>query len=714
VLVAPSVRPEDNTFLYHARGIVSTGGGILSHAGLIATQFRKPALIVAGLWQRELDGSSSLLYRTPEYREERREVEGVEVVLFRDWREREHRLREGDLVALDAVAGTLRVLGQERDALALEEELWRLGEAGRRLAHASYPPEVLALRGHRVRAAHQIRRILVRLTDPVLARHAAHELLSGEALAGEAASGEERAELLSLLLRNRAAGDAARQYLVELVQELRARHAALAVETRRSLPTAASTHEVLARRLETRRLGEAVEDATASLRVCGVEWPGPPTPGASDIDGLALVRLRELRAARCRDLAAAPASDPRRRHLLREIERLDLVLGCPGGPDLWRARQALAEEDEAARRALGDRRVMTAEEAGFALHPLIGWKAVNLAEVARLGVGLVPPWFVVTDRAFGEVLDAPLAGPAADAAPQGASTLREAVAALLARDGLDNARKSALIRDLWGGAPLPEELAREVRAAYRRLAEGPGGGGGPDGPEGPFVAIRSSAREEDAEAAARAGEFETFLFVRGEGRLLEHLRRAWSGLWTERAIHNRALLGAGSERAGGGVVFQRIVCSRVSGVLQTVNVAEGNPREMVVNVGLGLGEGIVSGTVAADHVVVAKEGDLERGPLRFRYVTADKREQVVFDRRAGVGTSRVECLYHQRLRPALEYVELAELVAAAARLEAAYGYPLDVEFGLEGPRLFILQVRPVATYVSLLQDTLERHPLEGP
>jgi pyruvate,water dikinase len=235
----------------------------------------------------------------------------------------------------------------------------------------------------------------------------------------------------------------------------------------------------------------------------------------------------------------------------------------------------------------------------------------------------------------------------------------------------------------------------------------------PDDPKGPFVAIRSSAREEDAELAARAGEFETFLFVRGEERVLQQLKRAWSGLWTERAIHNRALAGMGSEQAGGGVIFQRIVWSRVSGVLQTVNVAEGDPREMVANVGLGLGEGIVSGTVAADHVVVAKEGDLESGPLRFRYVTADKREQVRFDRRAGFGTTRAECLYHQRLRPALEYVELAELVCVAARLETAYGYPLDIEFGIEGSRLFVLQARPVATFFSLLQETLERHPLEA-
>jgi phosphohistidine swiveling domain-containing protein len=714
VLVAPAVRPEDNTFLYHARGVVSTGGGILSHAGLIATQFRKPALVVSGLWQREPDGSSTLHYLTPEYREERREVEGVEVVLFRDWLEREHRLREGDLVVLDAVAGTLRVLGQERDALALHEELWRLGDAGRRLGGTADPADLLVLRGHRVRAAHQIGKVLSRLRDPVLARHAAHELVSGEALAGSAASRDDKAELLSLLLRNPAVGGDVREYLVELVRELRARHAALADGARHRLPAAASTHEVLARRLATHRLGEALDDAACSLRGCGIERPAPEAPIAGDVDVLAVSRLRALRAARCRELSSRAVSDAGRRHLLREIERLDRLVGRPGEADRQRARRRLDEEDQSTRDALRDRRVLEGAEAGFALHPLIGWKAANLAEVGRLEASLVPPWFVVTDRAFEEVLDRPLPRPRPEAAPLGTSTLREAVEALLERRDLDNARKSALIHGLWDGTPLPEPLSREVREAYRWLVSPPGRAGEPDNGAGPFVAIRSSAREEDAEAAARAGEFETFLFVRGEESVLAHLKRAWSGLWTERAIHNRALAGLGSERAGGGVLVQRIVWSRVSGVLQTVNVAEGEPREMVINAGLGLGEGVVSGTVAADHVVVAKEGDLQRGPLRFRYVTADKREQVVFDRRAGVGTTRVECLYHQRLRPALEYVELAELVAAAARLEAAYYYPLDLEFGIEGTRLFVLQARPVATFLSLLQDTLERHPLEGP
>jgi phosphoenolpyruvate synthase/pyruvate phosphate dikinase len=116
---------------------------------------------------------------------------------------------------------------------------------------------------------------------------------------------------------------------------------------------------------------------------------------------------------------------------------------------------------------------------------------------------------------------------------------------------------------------------------------------------------------------------------------------------------------------------------------------------MVIDVGLGLGEGVVSGRVAADHVTVSKDEDPGTGPLAFRYLTADKRERVVFDAAAGAGTVRADVLSHERLRPALEYAELVELVEAATRLESAFGYPLDIEFGFEGEALRILQVRPV-------------------
>ena len=192
---------------------------------------------------------------------------------------------------------------------------------------------------------------------------------------------------------------------------------------------------------------------------------------------------------------------------------------------------------------------------------------------------------------------------------------------------------------------------------------------------------------------------------------MEYLKRAWAGFWTERALHFRDVYGIRGELPGGGILIQRNTLSRVSGVLQTVNIPQGNYREMVINVGLGLGEGVVSGTVACDQITVSKEENLQNLPLRFRYITAEKSSKVVLDRHTGMGTVLVEALSHERLRPALEYMELRDLVLMATRLEKAYGYPLDVEFAMEGKRLWILQVRPVPTSLFLVQETLSRFPL---
>ncbi len=191
------------------------------------------------------------------------------------------------------------------------------------------------------------------------------------------------------------------------------------------------------------------------------------------------------------------------------------------------------------------------------------------------------------------------------------------------------------------------------------------------------------------------------------------MKRVFASFWTERAIHNRALFGGSGDPVRGGVLVQRIARSRVSGVVQTIHIAAGRMREIVVNAGLGLGEGIVSGTVGADLIVVRKEGVDSDAPLRFRYLTNDKREKVVPDSRRGTGTIRVETLYHERFRPALEYTELREIVRTARRLEVAYGIPLDIEFGIEGSSLRILQARPIPLPAAVLRETVGKYPLEA-
>jgi len=576
----------------------------------------------------------------------------------------------------------------------------------------------LILRGRRLRSRHQIEKLLGRLADPLLACHAVRELVLSDPFSSHGGGQHEKTDLLSIVLKNQSVGNVARDHLLWVFEDLKRRTWAVIEEMRLKVPSSEQPCEILWLRLKMRRLCQNLEGVFATLRACGFDELSMDGPGPDDMDPVIERRLWTLRKDIARDMEAAVSSakmDVRLRHLIRQAEWLHRLLETQRDHQkpLARLTHRVDQEDRKARDRLARRRVLTPKDGGFELSPFIGWKAANLAEVERLaGQGLTPPWIVITDCAFQEVLDTVLGRTLQDLKGIGPNTtLRRAIASILGREDMDNAQKSVTIRHLWEGITLPGILVKEVVTAYHQLNQGTPEDPLEEDPLNPFVAVRSSSKEEDTELAARAGEFDTFLFIRGERPLLDHIKKAWSGLWTERAIHNRVVLGMSHEPPGGGVIVQRNAWSRVSGVLQTVNVAEGNLREMVINAGLGLGEGVVSGVVSADQIVVHKEGIRAGKYLRFRYTTRDKAEQVVFDRRTGLGTTLTQTLYHQRLRPALEYIELYELVRIADQLEAAYGYPLDIEFGIEGTKLWILQARPVVTFLGALQETVLNCPL---
>ncbi len=714
IVVCPSMSPADGAFLASSAGVVSTGGGALSHAGLLALQYGKPAIIVTGAWQRSGENLSALAYSTVHYDERRREIGGYRLTERHHLRARDERLHDGDLVVLDADEGLLRILGQEPEGLALHESLRQLAIASRQLAAAASDSEILIERGRRLRARHQLEKALGRIADPILARHAVTELLLPDSGAESSVAPAEKGRLLAVLLGNPVAGSVAREAVHLVADTLTRRLAADFEQALRLIPDSGHAWEILSLRIDVLRLAAAVAATRELLAVSGIAIDWGAGRSSEDLEDLVAQRLQTLRTQLVEAAGglAAIADFVRLRHLVDELDRIDLVLGtdATGRASVARLRDSVTLHDRTVRRQIATRRILDASAGGIELRPAAGSKAANLAQAGRLGEGvLVPPWFVVTDLAFREALEAPVVDATTPALH--APSVCDAVDGALARSDLTNAQKSSLIRQAWDAAQLPDDLTVEVRQAYRQFARVEGRSA--EDAEGPFVAVRSSASEEDLEAATRAGEFDTFLFVRGEDALITHLKRAWSGLWSERALHNRAVLGFGGS-VGGGILVQRMVSSRASGVLHTVNVAERRLREMVINAGLGLGEGIVSGAVAADRIVVSKEGDLEHAELHFRYLTADKRERVVFNSRLGSGTARVETLYHQRLRPALEYVEICQLVRAAARLEAAYGYPLDIEFAVEGTALFLLQVRPIPTPFAVWRDTIERWPLRPP
>lgn len=692
VLFARRVSPEDAPRFLHAAGFVSAGGSILSHACLMALQFGKPALLVEAEY---LDGGrhrKRLRFSTPLYRTERLRSHGFALELRRIESVRTDEVREGDLVVLDCDAGCVRVLGQERDALALAEGLRMLDEAGRRGEVLESAADLMEARGLKLRARHQLEKTLARLRDPALAVFAVDELVDGRSCRHVGAA--DRLHLLEHLFANADVGDRARRRLGSLIGALDDRLRRSLRRARERLPVSDSPCEILGLRLRVLDDRDTLAGTASLAAGCGLEAATTDPAGPQEVDAATRRRLAAVREAAAAALDAAPAC--RRRHLLRRIDALDQVLGdapscAEAVSEHWRR---LAQGDAAALAAAAGRPVLGAVECGYEVHPLIGWKAANLAEMSRLlGRSVSPSWFVVTDAALAQML----AGPDAD----GAGTLGAAIRGVLAEPGLAVAERARRIRELWRRAPLPEDLAAEVKLAYRRLAA----------LGGDMVALRSSFCDEDTETTARAGQYDSFLQVSGEDQVLEHLRLAWAGLWSERALAAGGRRFEHDERPTGGVLVQVMVEARSSGVLQTVDVARDDHRSLVATVGLGLGEGVVSGTVATDLVTVAKSDDPDDRELRLHYVTNDKTTQVVADRRRAGGTRVAPTLYHQRLRPALEYLELSELADMALRLERLYGYPLDVEFAVAGLHVWLLQARPIGAHAAALRETLERRPL---
>jgi phosphoenolpyruvate synthase/pyruvate phosphate dikinase len=723
ILVATSIRPEDTTFLYYANGVISTGGGILSHAGLIAMQFHKPALIISGNWQIDATGRKVLIFKSVEYKIVHRKVKTFSVGIRTDIQEKEHSLREGDLLVLDAIAGDMRVLGQESNVLALHEGFKLYRSANELLGTAKNEREILNLRGQQLRARHQLENVLRRCTEPVTARYAIFEILLSKPASGINMNYRDKSYLLSVLLNNKSTAADTGEFLVQIMVDLKSRLADAVHKAINDIPNSIFTFEILHLRLDIVHHLQAVESVTKALVACDLEITQEVVYNNDQIERMTVSQLLALRKqlfSNIKQLYDEGRINYLLRHLIRQFERINSILPPPHQTTsrIDVAKHYLSQHDEEKAMSFSHHLIIESADCGFELYNYIGWKAANLAEIGRLSKEeLVPPWFTVTDLAFRQVLQAPVK--VTDSGVRSLFTpgisLQKAIAAILDKNDLSNLQKSMQIRRLWEHIRLPDDLSQAVIKAYRNIVPNISGQENSADQTGPvFVAVRSSSLEEDTETAAHVGEFETYLYIRGDDHLLYYLKRTWSGLWTERAIHNRALLGGEAHLKGGGVIVQRMVDSRVSGVLQTVNIPKGNIREMVINAGLGLGEGIVSGTVAADQVTVTKSTDPEQDLLRFSYITSDKAWQIVFNQRAGFGTVRTPTIYHQRLRPAMEYVELCQLVRNAASLEKGYGYPVDIEFGIENDHLWILQARPVASFLSVLNETIDRFPVQDP
>jgi pyruvate,water dikinase len=303
--------------------------------------------------------------------------------------------------------------------------------------------------------------------------------------------------------------------------------------------------------------------------------------------------------------------------------------------------------------------------------PRVGGKGANLGEMARAGFP-VPPGFCVTTEAFRRFM----------AGVPGASDLYVALDALAAGDIEGVRRLGEEVRRALQEAPIPPEVTAAVATELERM-----------GSEHAY-AVRSSATAEDLPSASFAGQHDTYLNVRGDRDLIERVRACWASLFTDRAILYRAQNGFPHRSVELSVVVQRMIFPDVAGILFTADPVTGSRRTVSIDASFGLGEALVSGLVSADLYKI----DKKTGAVLEARI-ADK--LIALRPAPGGGTVRENLSDEQRKARVLGDEQARALAELGARVEAHYGSPQDIEWGIAGNEIVLLQTRPITSLYPL-------------
>ncbi|RBO80091.1 PEP/pyruvate-binding domain-containing protein [Nocardia puris] len=306
--------------------------------------------------------------------------------------------------------------------------------------------------------------------------------------------------------------------------------------------------------------------------------------------------------------------------------------------------------------------VLPAAALGRVTQAQVGAKAANLGRLLAAG-HRVPPFAVLTADACHRILGAV------------AEPIAEALTGLDHTDPLSLRAVSDTVRKLVTALTVPADIGADLSAAVAAF--------GPD----VRLAVRSSVSGEDSASDSFAGQLDTLLNVAPaevEHAVLECLASAYS----ERSLFYRAHRGLDNGAIDCAVLVQVLVDSAVAGVVFSCNPQTGDENEAVVSAGLGLGEGVVSGTVECDTYFV----DVAARAVRARTVTA-KRHRVESDSQGG---TVVRELPEAVADSALTDAQVLELTSVAADLAELYGAPQDVEWAYDDAGvLYLLQARPV-------------------
>jgi pyruvate,water dikinase len=174
-------------------------------------------------------------------------------------------------------------------------------------------------------------------------------------------------------------------------------------------------------------------------------------------------------------------------------------------------------------------------------------------------------------------------------------------------------------------------------------------------------AVRSSGLCEDLPGVSFAGQYDSYLHVKGFDNLKKAIADCQQSIHSPRVQAYVTMQGIDASSSAMAVIVQKMVNADCAGVAFSVNPINGKDTEMLIEAVEGTGEKLVSGLVT---------------PESYAYNWYDE-------------TS------HDFSHLILSYDKMNELCDIVLSIQEFYGFPVDVEWAIQNDEIYILQSRPI-------------------
>lgn len=304
---------------------------------------------------------------------------------------------------------------------------------------------------------------------------------------------------------------------------------------------------------------------------------------------------------------------------------------------------------------------------------IVGGKSSSLGEMTAKTDVPVPYGFATTAYAYRYFIDH--------------TGLKAKMTELISQ--LTDVENTALLRDVSAklrqaimDEEMPLDLQAAIAKAYKDLGE-------KMGEDEPYVAVRSSATAEDLPDASFAGQQDTYLNVKGAEMIVQKVKECYASCFTDRAVYYREKQGFDHLDVALSAVIQMMVYSKAAGVMFSVNVANGDDTNVMIEAAYGLGEYVVQGTVTPDDYLVEKKS------LDIIEKVVNK-QTVQMLRKEGGDVEDATVAEELQDKQKLTDEQIKELAGYALQIEKHYGCYMDMEWGIDqrDGKIWILQARP--------------------